>query len=72
MQTFLAGVMLVGIGAVYLNRPDIFRRGIWMKTSLAIRLLSEDNCRKYRKGLGIALIVIGAALIVLGLFRLLG
>jgi hypothetical protein len=38
-----------------------------MKTSLAIRFLSEDNYRTYVSGLGIIYIVIGVALILLSL-----
>jgi hypothetical protein len=38
-----------------------------MKTSLAIRYLSEDNYRRYVSGLGIIYIVIGVVLILLAL-----
>jgi len=40
---FLAGVVLIGFGLIYIWRPTIFRRGPWLKTSVAIRLLSEQN-----------------------------
>ena len=72
MQTFLLGVVMIGIGAVYLKKSDIFRRGIWMRTSVAIRLLSEDNYRKYMRGLGAAIMAIGAAFVLLALTRHLG
>ena len=72
MQTFLFGVMMIGIGAVYLQKPSIFRRGIWMKTSIAIRFLSEENYRRFMRGLGFMLIAIGAALVPLALSRHLG
>lgn len=72
MQQFLWGVVLVAFGSVYVWKPNIFRRGIWMKTSIAIRSLSEDNYRTYMRGLGAVLIVVGFALILLALSRHLG
>jgi hypothetical protein len=56
---FLIGVMLMGIGFVYMRKPNLFRRGIWLRTSVAIRLLSEENYIKYMKGVGAVCIVIG-------------
>jgi hypothetical protein len=72
MQTFLLGVMMIGIGAIYLKKPDIFRRGIWMRTSVAIRFLSEEDYRRYMRGLGAAVMAIGAAFVLLALTRHLG
>jgi hypothetical protein len=72
MRVFLWGAFLIGFGAVIFWKPTIFRRGIWMKTSLAIRFLSEDNYRTYVSGLGIIYIVIGVALILLALSNHLG
>jgi hypothetical protein len=65
--TILVGVGLIGFGFLYVKNPGIHRRGIWMKTSVAIRVLSEDNYRKYIRGLGIVLIAIGVALVAWGL-----
>jgi hypothetical protein len=72
MQDFLLGVLLVGFGVVYLRNPGIFRRGIWMKTSIAIRFLSEKNYQRYMKGLGIAQIAIGAVLVLFALSSQMG
>jgi hypothetical protein len=72
MRFFLWGAFLIGFGAVIFWKPTIFRRGIWMKTSLAIRFLSENNYRTYVSGLGIIYIVIGVALILLALSNDLG
>jgi hypothetical protein len=72
MRVFLWGAFLIGFGAVIFWKPTIFRRGVWMKTSLAIRFLSEDNYRTYVSGLGIIYIVIGVALILLALSNRLG
>jgi hypothetical protein len=30
-----AGLVLIAVGIVYLLKPDIFKRGIWTKTSIA-------------------------------------
>ncbi len=54
---------------MYLKNPAMFRRGIWMKTSIAIRTLSEDNYRKYMRGLGVVQIVLGVGFVVTGLLR---
>jgi hypothetical protein len=47
-------------------KPTLYRRGLWMKTSIAIRLLSEANYTRYVRGLGVVFIVAGLALIVAG------
>ena len=60
----LLGLVLVAVGAVYLLKPTIFRRGIWLKTSIAIRTLSDDNYIRYMRILGVILIVSGLGFIV--------
>jgi hypothetical protein len=59
------GIVLILIGAFYVWKPTIFRRGLWMKTSVAIRTLSETNYTRYMRGLGLVFIVAGIILIVL-------
>jgi hypothetical protein len=59
------GIVLILIGAFYVWKPTIFRRGLWMKTSIAIRTLSETNYTRYMRGLGFVFIVAGIILIVL-------
>jgi hypothetical protein len=66
---WIIGVVLICLGSLYVKYPGIFRRGIWMKTSIATRVLSEDNYRKYIRGLGIVLIAIGVALVAWGLIE---
>jgi hypothetical protein len=66
MNLIVLGIVLVLFGSLYLWKPTLFRRGIWMGTSIAIRLLSETNYTRYMRGLGVALIVAGLALIVAG------
>ena len=46
------GSYLIAIGSVYLLNPNLFRRGIWLKTSVAIRTLSPENYVKYIRALG--------------------
>jgi len=60
----VGGFVLIGFGLLYLRQPALYRRGIWMKTSLAIRLLSERAYIRYIKGLGIIFILLGIGLIV--------
>jgi hypothetical protein len=59
MQLTIIGLVLIGYGALYLRKPTVYRRGIWMKTSIAIRTLSEESYKRYIKGLGTAFILIG-------------
>ena len=64
MRAFLIGAVMIAFGLLYLSNPVVYRRGIWMKTSLAIRFLSEENYRRYMRGLGVMFIAIGIALIL--------
>jgi hypothetical protein len=65
---FLVGIVLMGLGSIYIWKPTLFRRGIWLRTSVAIRLLSEQNYVRYMRGLGAVLVVIGLALVLYSLF----
>jgi hypothetical protein len=64
MRLTVIGVTLVAFGVLYLRRPTLYRRGIWLKTSIAIRFLSEENYEKYMKAFGVIYILAGIALIV--------
>ena len=57
------GIVLILIGVVYLAKPTIFRRGIWLKTSIAVRMLSEENYIRYMRILG-ALIIVGGVVVI--------
>ena len=59
MSLTLLGLVLVAFGILYVARPTVYRKGIWMRTSIAIRLLSEDAYKRYIKGLGFVFIVAG-------------
>ncbi len=69
IHVVIAGLLLIGIGVVYLRRPMLYRRGLWLKTSLAIRLLSEVNYRRYIKVLGAIFIAVGACLVTYALLE---
>jgi len=56
------GIGLIICGVIYLAKPDIFRRGIWTRTSIAQRMLSPAGYIKYMRGFGAALIAIGLIL----------
>jgi hypothetical protein len=67
MSLTVVGAALIACGLVYVTKPNLFRRGLWMKTSIAVRSLSEDGYRRYMRGLGAAFIVTGAGCIAWGL-----
>jgi hypothetical protein len=60
----LAGFFLIAVGILYLREPDLFRRGIWMKTGIAERNLSPEGYIKYMRGVGVFNLVLGIALLV--------
>jgi len=70
MNLVIFGVVFILSGSIYVWKPTIFRRGPWMKTSIAIRTLSEDNYVRYMRGLGVVSVIAGVALIVAGILRL--
>jgi len=61
---YFSGIILIVSGALYLAKPDIFRRGICLKTSIAQRTLSPANYLKYMRGVGVIFIIIGLILII--------
>lgn len=66
----LFGLVFIAFGFLYLRQPTLYRRGIWMKTSIAIRLLSERNYIRYIRGLGVLFMILGACLIGLAALNL--
>ena len=64
MRLTLIGLVLIAFGILYLRRPTMYRRGIWLKTSLAIRFLSEEGYKTYIKVLGVVFIIAGISLVV--------
>ena len=60
------GVVLFAFGSTYLWKPRLFRRGVFMRTSLAIRTFSEHGYTRYMRALGAFLMAVGVILIVVG------
>lgn len=63
MSLTFCGLVLVVFGVLYIARPAVYRKGLWMRTSVAIRLLSEAAYKRYIKALGVTFIVVGLACI---------
>ena len=63
MTQVIYGIVLILIGLIYLWKPTLFRRGLWMKTSIAIRMFSEENYTKYMRVMGLICIAAGICLI---------
>jgi hypothetical protein len=63
MPQWIFGVALILVGVIYVWKPTVFRRGIWMKTSIAIRTLSDTNYVRYMRIIG--LICIAAGIVVI-------
>jgi hypothetical protein len=68
MKLVTYGIVFILFGSLYLWRPTSFRRGLWMKTSIAIRMLSETNYTRYMRALGLVFIVARMGLIVAGVW----
>ena len=63
----IVGIALIAVGLLYLWKPTIFRRGIWLKTSVAIRMFSEENYQRYMRILGVLLIIVGVIFLAKGI-----
>jgi integrase-like protein len=56
------------LGFAYLRWPATYRRGIFLRTSVAVRSLSEDQYATFMRILAMLLIVSGVALLLYGAF----
>jgi hypothetical protein len=72
MQLILIGAILLAFGVLYRRKPTLYRRGLWLKTSIAIRLLSEEGYKRYIRGLGLLFIALGAGFILAGVAAMFG
>jgi hypothetical protein len=61
-----AGLILMAVGVLYLVKPNIYRRGIWNETSVAIRTLSPAQYVNYMRGLGVLFLLIGVGFVAYG------
>jgi uncharacterized protein YjeT (DUF2065 family) len=69
MALVAGGLVLVVFGIAYLRWPSMFRRGVWLKTSIAIRSLSEDGYVTFMRVLGALSIVAGIVVALVGAIR---
>lgn len=65
-KSHFMAIALIVLGMIYFVRPNLFRRGIWLKTSVAVRTLSPKGYIRYMRGLGIMLMIVGIVLFILG------
>jgi hypothetical protein len=59
----IAGWLLVVFGVTYIVKPDLFRRGVWRKTSVAQRTLSPGGYLRYMRGVGVFCVLVGLYLV---------
>lgn len=55
----LVSMVLIVAGIVYIVWPDIFKRGIWKKTSFSQRIFSPNQYKLFMRVLGIVDIALG-------------
>jgi hypothetical protein len=60
------GWVLIALGVVYIARPNMFRRGHWMRTGIAERNLRPEAYIKYMRGVGMFHVLVGIILLVWG------
>jgi hypothetical protein len=70
-MVFLCGVVLIILGIVYRKNPNIYRRGIWLKTSVRIRTMSPEAYEAYMRKQGSIAIGIGCFLVLIRVLEVL-
>jgi len=63
-RKLLGAIFLILFGIIYIIKPSIFRRGIWMKTSIAIKTMSPEKYNRYMRSLGMFLIILGVIVLL--------
>jgi len=71
LLTMISGLALALCGVVYQRYPNIFRRGIWLKTSIAIRTMTPEAYALYIKKIGRLYVTIGVVLFGVGMVKML-
>ena len=72
MISTIIGIEAIALGSLYIVKPTILRRGIWLKKSLIMRSLSAEAYDKGMRLLGVVAVVSGVTLILLGQGVILG
>jgi hypothetical protein len=60
------GIAFIGLGILYIVKPDLFRRWFWTRTSIAQRILSPEGYLTYMRILGGAIALFGLFLLIRG------
>lgn len=55
----MTGFIFIIFGIIYIAKPNIFRRGVWLKTSMTIQTMKPKTYETYMRLLGVALILAG-------------
>lgn len=63
------GLILIAFGIIYNLKPDLYRTGIWTKTSITQRLLKPNQYVNYMRILGLIFAVLGVAVCIYGLVK---
>ena len=62
---FLSGILLIVLGIVYRKYPNIYRRGISLKTSITIRTMTPEAYESYMRKLGAVFVAFGSLLVAI-------
>ena len=62
---FLFSILLIVLGIVYRKYPNIYRRGIWLKTSITIRMMTPETYESYMRKLGAVFIALGSLFVAI-------
>jgi uncharacterized membrane protein HdeD (DUF308 family) len=65
MNRQFLGFILIIIGVVYLVKPNIFRIGIWRKTSIPQQAMNPKQYNIFMRILGVLAIVVGIFYLVI-------
>lgn len=60
----MRGLIFIAFGILYLMKPDLFRGGIFQKTSVAATTKTPEEYRRYMQVLAVILIALGISLLL--------
>lgn len=63
------GLIFAIFGIIYIIKPDIYRRWFWKKADVMQQRLSRENYIRYMRIFGVAIILIGLAMMFIGKFK---
>jgi uncharacterized membrane protein YidH (DUF202 family) len=56
--------VLIGVGVLYLIKPDIFQRWFWKRTAISQQIMTPEQNKVYMRVLGAVFVVVGIVLLV--------